>query len=170
MQLPALVALAVGSAACVTDLRSRRIPNVLTFGAAASAVVSHAIVQGIDGLSLALGGWAVGTALFLPFFALGGLGGGDVKLLGALGAWLGPGDAVWLALYSSMAGGGVALIVALHHGYLRTALRNIGNLLQFWWLVGPRPMPQATLEDSGSPRLAYAVPIFMGTVATLWLQ
>jgi prepilin peptidase CpaA len=170
MPFAGLIALAVGSAACVTDLRTRRIPNVLTFGAAATALLAYAIVQGTDGFLLSLGGWAVGTALFLPFFLLGGLGGGDVKLLGALGAWLGPGDALWLAVYSSMAGGAVAVIVALHHGYLRTALRNIGSLLRFWWFVGPKPLPQVSLEHTGSPRLAYAVPIFMGTVATLWLR
>ena len=77
-----------------------------------------------------------GTALFLPFFLLGGMGAGDVKLLAALGAWLGPRDALWLAVYASMAGGVLAVVLGLMHGYLRTALRNMLNLVQYWWLTG----------------------------------
>jgi prepilin peptidase CpaA len=165
-----IAALVIGLAACVTDVRSRRIPNVLTFGAAAAALLVSTLTQGSGGALTALTGWAAGAALFMPFFLLGGMGAGDVKLLAALGAWLGPGDAIWVALYSAVAGGAAAVVVALAHGYLRTALRNVFNLLTFWWLVGPKPMPEMTLERSSAPRLAYAVPIFLGTVATLWLR
>jgi prepilin peptidase CpaA len=165
-----IVALAVAFVACVTDVQSRRIPNVLTFGAAAVAVVVHGLVGGLSGLGASVGGWLLGVALFLPFFALGGMGAGDVKLLAALGAWLGPRDTFWIAIYASMAGGVMALIVALGRGYLRTALHNVRNLVTYWALVGPRPVPGMTLEESKAPRLAYAVPIFAGTVVTVWLR
>src|SRR5262245_64849156 len=102
--LVALVALSIGVVACVTDLRTRRIPNVLTFGAAALALAFHGIVGGLPGVQSAALGWLAGLAMFLPFFLLGGMGGGDVKLLAALGAWLGPGEAFWLAIYASIAG------------------------------------------------------------------
>jgi prepilin peptidase CpaA len=98
------------------------------------------------------------------------MGGGDVKLLGALGAWLGPRDAFWVAIYASMAGGVMAIALAVGSGYLRTALTNLRNLLTYWALVGPRPLSGMTLEDSKAPRLAYALPIFAGTVVTLWLR
>ena len=62
--------LAMGFVACIVDVRTRRIPNALTLGA-----------------------------------ALGGMGAGDVKLLAALGAWLGPRETLWLAAYSGVAGG-----------------------------------------------------------------
>ena len=88
----------VGLAACVTDFRSRRIPNVLTFGASAAAVVFSGVTNGWAGLGWALAGWGVGCALFLPWFLLGGMGAGDVKLLAALGAWAGPGTALWIAV------------------------------------------------------------------------
>jgi prepilin peptidase CpaA len=167
----AVAALCVGIAACVTDLRARRIPNVLTFGAAGVAVAAHGYVDGWPGVLTAMGGWGAGVAVFLPFFLLGGMGAGDVKLLAALGAWLGPREALWLAIYASLAGGVVALLIALGHGYLGTALRNVRGLLTYWWLVGPRPMPGLTLDrGAGAPRIAYAVPIFLGTIATIWLQ
>jgi prepilin peptidase CpaA len=63
-------------------------------------------------------GWTVGIAIFFLPFALGGLGAGDVKLLGAIGAWLGPMNAVWVGLYAGAAGGVLAIFVALTKGYL----------------------------------------------------
>jgi prepilin peptidase CpaA len=106
----------------------------------------------------------------MPFFLLGGMGAGDVKLLAGLGAWMGPVAVLWVALYASLAGGALAVVVALGRGYLRTALTNVKNLLTFWVLVGPRPMPELTLERGEGPRLAYAVPIFVGALVTLWLR
>ena len=165
-----ITVIAVGIVACVTDVRTRRIPNVLTFGAAGAALVFRTIIEGWHGAALAGAGWLTGLAVFLPFFLLRGMGAGDVKLLAALGAWLGPLDAIWLAIYASLAGGVLALIVAARHRYLRNAFSNLRNLMQYWWLVGPKPLPELTLEGSTAPRLAYAIPIFVGTVVTLWLR
>jgi len=162
------VVLAVGVVACVTDVRSRKIPNLLTFGAAVSGLLFHLVVNGLQGLGMAAAGWIVGILLFLPIFLLRGMGAGDVKLLAALGAWLGPLQVVWLALFASIAGGVMALLVATATGYLRTTFRNISNMLLFWSVAGARPVPDQTLDRSNSPRLAYAIPIFIGTVITLW--
>ena len=162
------IVLAVGVIACVTDVRSRKIPNVLTFGTAACGLVFHLITHGWSGLALAAGGWATGVALFLPFFLLRGMGAGDVKLLAALGAWLGPMHTVWLALFASISGGVLALLVAASRGYLRKLFSNLGTMLLYWYVAGPRPVPDQTLERSASPRLAYAIPILVGTVITLW--
>jgi prepilin peptidase CpaA len=166
----ACVALTVGLIACITDVRSRRIPNVLTFGAAGAALLFHGVEAGASGLMTAVAGWLVGVVLFLPFFLLRGMGGGDVKLLAALGAWLGPGDAFWLAIYTSLAGGVMGIAVAFARGYLQTALRNVWRLLVSWSLTGPQAMPTMTLEDSKAPRLAYALPLFVGTMVTVWLR
>ena len=77
--------------ACATDLRTSRIPNLLTFSAAAAGLAWHAF-GGWAPLASALGGLALGLLLFLPIYLLRGMGAGDVKLLAALGAWLGPGE------------------------------------------------------------------------------
>ena len=168
--LIATTVLGIAAVACVTDVRSRRIPNRLTFAAAGAAVVYHALTGGVAGVTGATAGWVVGALLFLPFFALRGMGGGDVKLLAAIGAWLGPRDAMWLAVYSSLAGGAIGLCVALSRGYLMTAIRNIVAMVRFWAIVGLQPVPGVTLECAEAPRLAYAIPIFVGTVGTLWLR
>jgi prepilin peptidase CpaA len=166
----AAVALAIAFVACVTDLRSRRIPNALTIGAAVAGLITHAVIGGVSGGMTSVAGFAVGMILFLPFFLLGGMGAGDVKLLAALGAWLGPGDVFWLALYASVIGGVLAVAVAFGRGYLATALQNVGTLVGHWRRVGIRPLPALTLDNRAAPRLAYAVPVFLGTAVTLWLR
>jgi prepilin peptidase CpaA len=168
IELRAAVVLAVALMAVAFDVRTRRIPNWLTFGAAAGAVVFGTIVDGWGGAWPAALGWLVGALLFFPFFALGGMGAGDVKLLAALAAWLGPAEAVWLAIFASIAGGAVAVIVSLIQGYLRQALQNVWLMLMHWRLSGPRAVPGLTLRDSRAPRLAYAIPIAIGVVCTLW--
>ncbi|HLN88162.1 MAG TPA: hypothetical protein VK200_16910, partial [Candidatus Limnocylindrales bacterium] len=91
-------------------------------------------------------------------------------LVGALGAWLGPVDTFWLAMYTGISGAVAALVVSAWHGYLSTALRNVWLLLAHWRVNGLRPVPELTLETSRGPRLAYAVPILVGTVVMLWLR
>jgi prepilin peptidase CpaA len=156
--------------ACVSDLRTRRIPNALTFGAAVAALLFHGTTAGTSGLATSIGGWMLGAALFFPVFALRGMGAGDVKLLAAVGAWLGPLPVASVALITAIAGGAIALVVSLMHGYLRTALTNVWMLLMHWRMCGIRPLPDVTLEGVRGPRLAYAIPIAIGTVATLWLN
>jgi prepilin peptidase CpaA len=167
--MTSVAVLAVGLAACIVDVGTRRIPNVLTFGAAIGGFVIQVLSGGLDGALAAAGGWLVGALLFLPFFALGGMGAGDLKLLAALGAWLGPRETLWLAVYSALAGGALGVIVAVAQGYLLTALRNMLAMLTYWRTVGLRPVPNLTLDSAKTPRLAYAIPIFAGTVITVWL-
>ena len=84
-----LVSLGLATIACGWDLRTRRIPQVLTLGGAVAGLAFHLFTGGWQGGFFSFAGWFVGIAIFFAPFALGGLGAGDVKLLGALGAWLG---------------------------------------------------------------------------------
>jgi prepilin peptidase CpaA len=164
------LAFAVAVIAAVCDLKTRRIPNILTFGAPLLALAVNGYLAGWQAVGLSILGWVVGLILFFPFYALGGLGAGDVKLLAALGAFVGPVAAVWLALFTSIAGGGMALFVALYSGYLRRALVNLWCIIMHWRLEGPRPVPEMTLATNRGPRLAYAVPVLAGLMLTLWLR
>ena len=164
------LAVAIAVVAAAWDLRTRKIPNVLTFGTATAAVLLHGLTGGLAGAGMALAGWAVGLALFLPLFALGGMGAGDVKLLAAVGACVGPLAVVWVALFTSIAGGVLAVAVASYSGYLRTAFVNLWCIVMYWRLEGPRPVPEMTLSTHRGPRLAYAVPVLAGLMLTLWLR
>jgi prepilin peptidase CpaA len=166
--LRTIAVLSVASLAVAFDVRTRRIPNVLNFGAALAALGFAFLDAGVPGTMTAAGAWLVGVGLFLPFFALGGMGGGDVKLLAALAAWLGPMDAVYLAVFTSLAGGVAAAGVAIARGHGRQALSNIWLMLMHWRVVGPKPVPGLTLQDGRAPRLAYAIPIAVGALCTLW--
>jgi prepilin peptidase CpaA len=168
MDTRTVVVLGIGLVAVACDVRSRRIPNLLTFGAAGVALLYGALAGGGSGLLQASIGWLLGALLFFPLFALGGMGAGDVKLLAALGAWLGPVDAVYLALFASMAGGVVGVAVALYHGYLRQAVANVWIMLMQWRLRGLGPVQGLTLKDNRAPKLAFAIPITIGALCTLW--
>ena len=161
-------ALVVGSVACVTDIWSRRVPNWLTFSAAALGLAAHTLLPIGQGPIWGLVGFLAGLAVFFPFFALGGLGAGDVKLMAALGAWLGWQDTVWTAAYGAIAGGVIAVVLSLRSGYLGQALSNLKGILTTWWLIGVRPLPEHTLAEGRGPRLPYAIPIFVGQLVTLW--
>ncbi|HEY7501273.1 MAG TPA: prepilin peptidase [Vicinamibacterales bacterium] len=164
------VSLVLAAIACACDLRTRRIPRALTLGGAVAGLVFHVVTGGWTAGASSVAGWIVGIAILLVPFALGGLGGGDVKLLGALGAWLGPVNAIWLGLYTGIAGGAIALLIALSTSYLSQAITNIRSLLAHWRANGVTPLAEITLRHSRGPRVAYAIPILAGTMATLWLR
>jgi prepilin peptidase CpaA len=165
-----LIVLGVVGAGAVIDVRTHRLPNILTFGAAGLALIYAFATAGLHGLALSAAGWATGIGLFLPMFLLRGMGAGDVKLLGAVGGWLGPAGVLYAGLYSVLAGGVLALIVGARHGYLGKALANLWGLLMFWRTAGIQPLPGLTIDDAPGPRLAYGVAIAAGTCAAVWLK
>jgi prepilin peptidase CpaA len=170
MAVASIAALGVAVVASAIDLRTQRIPNILTFGAALLGLSYHLAVGGAAGAAWAVAGWLVGALVFIVPFALRGLGGGDVKLLAARGAWLGVTDVFWLALYTGVAGGVLALLVALAHGYTGRAAQNIWLLLCHWRVSGLRALPEITIQESKAPKLAYAVPILIGTIGVIWFR
>lgn len=170
MTVVQLIGLSVAAIACCVDLREHRIPNWLTLTSALAGLVFHTLADGGSGFTSSVLGWLTGLAMFFVPFALGGLGGGDVKLIAALGAWFGWPDAAWLGLFTGVAGGVVALVMALFCGYLQRTLQNIALLLTHWRVSGLRALPELTIHHPGSPKLAYGVSIFAGTVVTIWLR
>ena len=92
MELDTIATLAVmvfTSIALCIDLKCRRIPNWLTVSSAVLGLAYHVASSGVSGLFLSLGGFGTGFGILLILWLIGGGGGGDVKLMGAIGAWLG---------------------------------------------------------------------------------
>ena len=106
-RLGVLVVLAAG--ATYWDLRSRRVPNALTFSCALAGLAMGGLERGGAGLLPPAAGLLVAGGVFLPFVVLGYVGGGDMKLLAAAGALLGPVGAVWAVLFGAVLGGAWAL-------------------------------------------------------------
>ncbi|MGE0814446.1 MAG: prepilin peptidase [Vicinamibacterales bacterium] len=161
-------AVLVAAGACATDLARARIPNSLTVPGIVVGVLAQTVLPGGHGVVASLLGGLAGLGVFFPFFALGGMGGGDVKLMAALGTWMGAPAILFVALYAALAGGVIAVGVALAHNYLGEALRNLRSLLRYWAVVGIRPDPALTLERGRGPRVPYALAIFAGLIVTLW--
>jgi len=107
------------------DLTQKRIPNFLTLPAAGLGFIIFAVDGGLDGLVSGLAGFGVGIAVFFLPFALGGIGGGDVKLMGAIGALKGVGFILYAALFTALAGGLLALFYLLLSGQLLPMLRKV---------------------------------------------
>ena len=107
-----VLALSVGVAATLEDLTRRRISNGIPLAALASGLWLHWRQRGWPGLGSALLGALCGLAVFLIFYLLGGMGGGDVKLMAGFGAILGSaGMLLKAAIWVAAAGGVLALVV-----------------------------------------------------------
>ncbi len=156
--------------AAVSDLRTRRLPNWLTVPAFAAAVLAHTAVNGLGGLGFALAGFATGFSILLALWLIGGGGGGDVKLMGALGAWLG--TSLTLAVFfASTVLAVVATAAILLAGMFTRGFRYVQRRY-----LRPastsRPVKQkhsAGADDARVRRrvLPYAVPVALGTWAVL---
>ena len=113
----------------ITDLRSRQIPNLITFGLIFVALVSHVILSGWTGLFFSLKGFTCGLTLLLIPYLLGGMGAGDVKLLAAVGAVLGATHTLYTFLIIALTGGFVATIMLLVRKDFLSAMKRIGYAL-----------------------------------------
>jgi len=154
----AIVAVGMGAAA-VIDLRTRRIPNILTATLAAIGIGLAAAGFGRVGLGAALLGCLLGLAFMMPGHIFGATGAGDVKLLAAAGALLGPKDTIYAFLYTAIAGGVLALIVAVARRRLSQTLESTSRL------VAGGEQARTEIESTSSDnRFAYAPAIAIGVV------
>lgn len=140
----------------IWDLRSRRIPNALTLGMAVSGLVAFTTLDGAQGLVASIGGMTLGFAVFVVPFAMGGIGGGDVKLAMAVGAVAGPGAALRILLLGAVAGGIIALGVLVYQSDpVRYACRRF---------LGQRDPVSRTDASKKAVGFPYAVAIAIGAV------
>lgn len=125
---PTIVAVIIfSSIALFTDLRNRRIPNWLTVSAAITGLVWHIFQNGLAGAGTSLGGFATGFGLLLLLWALGGGGGGDVKLMGAVGAWLGAFSTICVFIGSAGFAVVCSLVVIMLKRHLPTSGKKLSD-------------------------------------------
>lgn len=163
----AIALVAVALVASWFDLRERRVPNWLTVGGLVIALLLRA-PGGLGEVGLGLAGAGICFALALSFFLLGGLGGGDVKLLTTVGAFLGPVQ-IWTALFvMAIAGGLMALVVIVKNGAVRQTMANLHTILLSFGRKSFRGWKgegsAVTLETPGVLSVPYAVAISAGAL------
>jgi prepilin peptidase CpaA len=118
-------ALVAASVAAAIDVRSRRIPNWLTFGTLLVGVLLNVGLHGFGGLLTAISGAALGLVLLLPFYVMRVMGAGDVKLLTAVGALLGAQALVSVAVYAALVGGAMSLAILTARGQLLAGVSDV---------------------------------------------
>ena len=157
-----LLAAATAAAAAI-ELRTRRVPNTLTVPLAVVGVAIAAMGLGRIGVGASLAGLGVGLLLMLPLHAIGAMGAGDVKLFAAAGTLLGPGVTLYAFFYTAIAGGAIALAIALQRGMLRHTLVHAAGL------AGVNSAAKAIVHDAASNnRFAYASAVAVGTLLAAW--
>jgi prepilin peptidase CpaA len=157
----ALAAVATtGGASAAIDLKTRRVPNFITFGTAAAGVALAAMHLTAQTVPTALAGFALGLVLMLPAHVVGAMGAGDVKLFAAVGSLLGPRDILVAFVYTALFGGLLAIVVALQRRRLGTTLERTASLLS----TGGGNVSE--IEHPGANnRFAYAPAIALGALA-----
>ncbi len=161
------VLLAVLLVSALTDLRWQRIPNWITFPSMMGAPLLHTMAHGQQGLLFSLQGIGVGMGLLLVFYVLGGMGAGDVKLLGAVGGFVGPDGVLSAFLMTAVVGGVYAVALLLMHWGARKSMRYVITFLRTVFLT--RGAGQMAALREAEPKLRYGVVIAIGTIAAqLW--
>lgn len=162
---PTVVVLAI---ATFTDLRSRRIPNWLVFPFLLSGVIVSCWAHGWAGLGQSLEGIGLGALLFGILFWMGGMGMGDVKLVAAIGAWVGPSQLGLALVITGITGGIMALCWAAAGGFLGELFNGTGDLIFGMKKRGLRPHPELVLSNPVTRKLPYAPAIAIGTLVSFF--
>jgi prepilin peptidase CpaA len=151
--------------ATIFDLRQRRIPNALTMPVMASAMIYFVYLNGLNGFMHSAGGLFLGLALLLPFYFIGGMGAGDVKLMGAIGSILGLQGVFIAFLCSAVAGGAYALFILCRNSALSQTAGRYGMMLRGY--LGTGHLTYIPPEPGKLPPLCYGLAISLGTILSV---
>lgn len=149
----------------VTDYRLQKIPNIITYPTMAFAIGYHSFTSGFNGFCFSLTGLFTGLALLILPYLLGGMGAGDAKLMGAIGAGIGSAQVIVAFLYSAIVGGVYALVLILlmHQRFREINKRRWSQLKIFFLTHRFEPIPSHPDEKS-APKLCYGIAISIGTI------
>lgn len=149
--------------ATYTDIKKHLIPNILSLGGVIIGISMNSYQTGFDGFLYSLGGMAVGFFLLIPFYMLKGMAAGDVKLMAAIGTFMGPSTTFIIVISTLICGAVLAIAyIAIKKGGKFT-LQRYGTMLRTlisthkWIYIKP------TGQDIGSLRFPYASAILVGT-------
>jgi prepilin peptidase CpaA len=157
-------AMGMAGVGALTDVVSHRIPNRLTYLGMLVAIVGRWGLEGWHGLGSALLGGLIGGGAFLAFFLVHAMGAGDVKLITAVGCFAGVSHTLEIVLATALAGGILALALAIWQRRLWRLLVNVVELIRFHMLAGAEVHPTLNLSNPEATRLPYGVAIAAGAL------
>jgi prepilin peptidase CpaA len=169
------VVIAAALVTAVTDVREFKIRNLVTLPLLASGLLYHGLVGGWPGLASSFLGALFGFAVLIALYVLGGMGGGDVKLFAAVGAWLCLPLTFYVFIATALAAGAYALAVILLYRSLGETWLNLQILGRRLWSIGRYLGFDDEVEnvvkrpDRRGRLIPFAAMIAVGTLATfLW--
>jgi len=152
----------IATGCIITDLLYQRIPNMITLPAMLLALSYHTLTTGWTGLMASLIGLLLGMALLLIPYIMGGMGAGDVKMLGAMGALVGPYGVIAILIYAAVTGGLYVLLLLLFKRQFRnTFLTRYWNMLKTYFYTRQVVIGELTIAHNG-PKLCYGIAIAIG--------
>ncbi len=158
-----VIVIAVSLISIATDIYRRKIYNVVLLPAGISALVYRGATGGWNELAAGLLGAGVGMALLIIPYLAGGVGAGDVKLLGTIGACGGPIFVLYTFLGGALLGGAVSGYLLWRQGRLGLSFK--GALLSFLF----RGSARLFIGESGL-KFPYGVMFCLAALVAVWLR
>jgi prepilin peptidase CpaA len=172
LHLPWVLAVALALVAGMGDLRSRRIPNRLTVPALLLGVLVNSLLTGWKGFLLSLEGAGLGLAILLPVVLLRGLGAGDWKLMGALGAMVGPSETIKILVISVCMAAGWGVVEMVRQRRVKSTMGNLWELVHGFVVFGLQPNPNISIDAPPLIKLPFGAVAAVATAVALsaaWL-
>jgi prepilin peptidase CpaA len=157
-------ALAFTGCAGWIDWRVRRIPNWLTVSGLFLGIALHASFAGWHGALMSVEGAGLALVVLLPLVLMRALGAGDWKLMGAVGAFLGPWMFLFVLLASSFVAGVMAIVLMIRTNSVKQTMLNLIVLVQGCFVFGLRPNPEISLDNPSLLKLPFGVAAALGTL------
>lgn len=159
-----VLAIAVALTGGWTDWRSRRLPNWLTVSGFSAGVLANVVLGGWAGAKTSLLGAGIVLAVLLPVVLLRGLGAGDWKLMGALGAIVGWDEIGYILFAAVMLAGAIAIAQMIRQKRVFVTLMNLWELVRGFFALGLRPHPEMNLDNPAASTLPFGVAVAAATV------
>lgn len=153
--------------AVMMDITAHRIPNWLTFTIASICLLMQVWFGGWSGFLLSAGGVLAGMLCFLPSYIFGAMGAGDVKLMAAVGAALGPWYVLVAVIYTVLAGGVIALVYIGVKGGMGSMVRRYGRMFVHLFHGQLLYLPPA-VNEAAATRIPYAMAVACGSAMAVW--
>lgn len=151
------------------DAALRRIPNTLTVTATIAGFLVQAWGYGWSGFGHATAGFIAALFLFFPLFILRWMGAGDVKLMAAVGTYIGWPDTLLAVAMSAISGGLMAVFILIIYGGIPASFRRYASMGKVLFITGQiNYIPPETAEAAATVRFPYAIAIATGSIAALW--